>query len=415
MKRFGVCVITTFGICGLAAWWFRGNKTNEKPFQELLRDLTVGATPQAILERVAERATKLVSGTAAYVEKVDIPRNELIATAVYNGHRLPTQGVRGPYHGSVAEQAINAARPVIVKDVSRSTSILAYAGHRPAAVLPLVTQGKALGALVVIQGRKRMDSHTLTRLEIMASTAAVSLQRATILDELRQSMQAREHMLRILAHDIRNPINTISMAASTLREPKISEGVRRNMIAMIDRSTRRVNRMVQDLMDNAVIERSGKLPMNPQHLSPSDLVGEVCEASRVQANKKIEVRCDIEGTATVFADRDRLLQVMTNLIDNAFKFTPEGGVLTLKAEQKHGDICFSVSDTGPGISELDRERIFEPYWRTHATAHSGVGLGLSIAKQIVEQHGGKIWVESEPGEGATFVFTIPTTPWQNAN
>ena len=407
MKRLGVCVITTFGICGLAAWWFRGNKTNEKYFQELLRELTVGATPLAILERVAERATKLVSGTAAYVEQVDIPRNKLIATAVYNGHRLPTQGVRGPYHGSVAEQAINAARPVIVRDVSRSTSILAYAGHRPAAVLPLVTQGKALGALVVIQGSKRMDSHTLVRLQIMASTAAVSLQRATILDELRQSMQAREQMLRILAHDLRNPINTISIAAAALRE-EVSQGNGTNMIDMIDRSTRRVNRLIQDLIDNAIIERSGKLPMNPQHQSAVDLVDEVCQASRVHAGKKeIQVCCEIERNATIFGDRDRLLQVLTNLVDNAIKFTPEGGVVTLKAEKHRAEIRFFISDTGPGISEGDQEHIFEPYWQAGPTAYTGVGLGLAIAKQIVEQHGGEIWVESEPGQGTTFVFTIP--------
>jgi signal transduction histidine kinase len=218
---------------------------------------------------------------------------------VYNGHGLATQGIRGPYHGSVAEQAINAARPVIVRDVSRSTSILAYAGHRPAAVLPLVTQGKALGALVVIQGGKRMDSHTLARLEIMASTAAVSLQRATILDELRQSMQAREKMLRILAHDLRNPINAISMAASSLRDTNTRESLHTTMIDMIDRSTRRVNRLIEDLIDNAIIERSGKLPMNPQLQGARDLVDEVCELSRVQAGKKeIEVYCHIESSAT---------------------------------------------------------------------------------------------------------------------
>jgi signal transduction histidine kinase len=409
MKRLRVCVITAFGICGLAAWWFRGNKTNEKTFQELLRELTVGATPQAILERVAERATKLVSGTAAYVEQVDIARNELIATAVYNGHRLPTQGVRGPYHGSVAEQAINATRPIIVRDVSRSTSILAYAGHRPAAVLPLIVQGEALGALIVIQGRKPMNSRTLARLDTMASTAAVSLQRATILQELRQSMQAREHMLRILAHDLRNPINTISMAASSLRDANTKESLRTTMIGMIDRSTRRVNRLIEDLIDNAIIERSGKLPMNPQLQGARDIVDEVCELSKVQARKKaIEVYCHIESNATIFADRDRLLQVLTNLLDNAIKFTPEGGTVRLKAEEEPDAIRFLISDTGPGISEDEREHVFEPYWQASSTAHSGVGLGLAIAKQVVEQHGGEIWVESKPGQGTTFVFTIPT-------
>jgi signal transduction histidine kinase len=295
MKRLGIWVTASLRILGLAAWWTRGNKTAERHFQGLLRELTVGPTPQAILERVAERATKLVSGTAAYVEQVDINWNDLIATAVHDGPNLPIQGVHGPYHGSIAEQAINAGRPVIVRDISQSTSILAYAGHHPAAVFPLIVQGKPLGALIVIQGKKRMNSRTLARLDTMASTAAVSLQRATILQELQQSMHAQEHMLRILAHDLRNPINTISIAAAALRE-KVSQGNGTNMIEMIDRSTRRVDRLIQDLIDNAIIERSGKLPMNPQHQSAIDLVDEVCEASKVYAGKK-------ERNTSVLRDR----------------------------------------------------------------------------------------------------------------
>jgi signal transduction histidine kinase len=254
-----------------------------------------------------------------------------------------------------------------------------------------------------------MNSRTLARLDTMASTAAVSLQRATILQELRQSMQAREHMLRILAHDLRNPINTISMAASSLRDANTKESLRTTMIGMIDRSTRRVNRLIEDLIDNAIIERSGKLPMNPQLQGARDIVDEVCELSKVQARKKaIEVYCHIESNATIFADRDRLLQVLTNLLDNAIKFTPEGGTVRLKAEEEPDAIRFLISDTGPGISEDEREHVFEPYWQASSTAHSGVGLGLAIAKQVVEQHGGEIWVESKPGQGTTFVFTIPT-------
>jgi signal transduction histidine kinase len=104
------------------------------------------------------------------------------------------------------------------------------------------------------------------------------------------------------------------------------------------------------------------------------------------------------------------LQVLGNLIDNAIKFTPEGGTVTLKSEVAEKEVRFYVSDTGPGIPESERIRIFEPYWQAPATAHLGAGLGLAIAKQIVEQHGGRIWVESAEGRGSQFVFTIPITP-----
>src|SRR4029077_7436574 len=104
---------------------------------------------------------------------------------------------------------------------------------------------------------------------------------------------------------------------------------------------------------------------------------------------------------TVYGDRDRLLQVLTNLVDNALKFTPKGGTVTVKSQVQGREIRFSVSDTGPGISAADRDRIFEPYWRASPTTQPGAGLGLAIAKQIVEQHGGRIWVESEEGLGST--------------
>ena len=103
----------------------------------------------------------------------------------------------------------------------------------------------------------------------------------------------------------------------------------------------------------------------------------------------------------------RVLQALTNLIDNAIKFSPEGGTVIVKSQPLDRVVKFSVSDSGPGIPADIRNRIFEPYWQAHPTAHLGLGLGLSIAKQIVEQHGGTIWVESEEGRGSTFAFTIP--------
>jgi signal transduction histidine kinase len=407
-KKWG-CFLGGIGI-GVAALWARENRNNDKVFRELLRDLTIGTTPEGILQRVAERATKLVHGIAAYVERVDIQRNELTATAVYNEHELPDVETRGPYHGSVAEQAIEAGYPIIVRDISRSRSILASLKQHSAIVLPLVTEGEALGALVLIEGRKAINARALYYLQTMTDTAAVSLRRAIMLEELQRSMRTREEMLRVLAHDLRNPVNTIAMAATSLRNPSLAEQTRTNVIEMIHRSTGQMNRLIQDLIDNVVIEHSGKLPLNPQNEAADVLAEEVCEMTRMHAKTKtVRVECQIEGRATVYADRSRLLQVLTNLIDNAIKFTPEGGTVTVKSEFQRNEVRFSISDTGPGISEADRTRIFEPYWQASSTSHLGAGLGLAIAKQIVEQHGGKIWVEGEEGCGSTFVFTIPAT------
>jgi signal transduction histidine kinase len=407
-KKLG-CFLGGVGI-GVAAFWARASRDKDKVFRELLRELTIGPTPDAILQRVAESATKLAHGIAAYVERVDIQRNELTATAVYNAQELPHVEKCGPYRGSVAEHAIHAGHPVRVRDISRSHSILASLKQHSAIVLPLVTEGEALGALVLIQGRKAINARALYYLQTMADIASVSLRRAIMFEELQRSMRTREEMLRVLAHDLRNPVNTIAMAAASLDNPSIAEQTRTGVIQIINRSTWQMNRLIQDLIDNVVIEHSGKLPLNPQDEAADVLTQEVCELSRIQAKTKtVNVECQIEGRATVYADRSRLLQVLMNLIDNAIKFTPEGGTVTVKSEFQRDEVRFSVSDTGPGISETDRPRIFEPYWQAPATAHLGAGLGLAIAKQIVEQHGGKIWVEGAEGHGSTFVFTIPAT------
>jgi signal transduction histidine kinase len=379
-----------------------------KPFENSFEELTVGANPEGILQRVAQRATKLVRGTAAYVKRVDTERDELIAAAVHNGHELPVLSTRGPYHGSAAERAIKARHPLIVRDVRRSGSMLASLKHHPAVVLPLMSEGEALGALIVIEGQKRFTAHALSGLQSMADVAAVSLRQAITLEELRRLMRAREETLRVLAHDLRNPLNTVAMAVSSVRKSPATDQTPVHLMDVIERSASRMKRLIQDLIDHAVIEHSGKLPLNPQDQPAHDLAEEVCELSRIQAKTKtVQVMCYVEGHATVCADRDRLLQVLMNLIDNAIKFTPEGGTVTVKSEALRDQARFSVSDTGPGISETDRERIFDRYWQAPSTAHLGAGLGLAIAKQIVEQHGGKIWVESAAGQGSTFVFTLP--------
>jgi signal transduction histidine kinase len=409
MKTWLAWLIGAAGV-GTGLWRVRESRRDEKAFRDLLRGLTFGPNPQEVLQRIAERARQLVGGTAAYVERIDFERDEIVAAAVVHGHGLPTIGTRGPYKGSAAEQAIRTHKAILLGDVGReSRSILASMEHHvPAVVLPLITDSTAIGALIVLQGNRRINKHAIDRLQTMADMSAISLRRAFMLDQLERSLHVREELQRILAHDLRNPINTIVMAVSSLRHIEGLTEREDHLLQMIQRSTMRMNRLIQDLIDNAVIERHGELPINPKEQLTQNLAEEVCQLTRIQAKAKtVYVHCDIQGNATVWVDRDRLLQVLTNLIDNAIKFTPQGGTVTVRSEVAQNEVRFSVSDTGPGIPESDRERIFEPYWQAPATAHLGAGLGLAIAKQIVQQHGGRIWVESADGNGSKFVFTIP--------
>jgi signal transduction histidine kinase len=256
----------------------------------------------------------------------------------------------------------------------------------------------------------------IARLQVFANLAAISLRRTILLEQLEQererlqrSLQAREGIIRMLAHDLRNPLNTISMSVSVLQNSPPEHALPR-VYELIRRSTKRMNRLIQDLLDEAVIEKQGGLPINLEPHLANSLTEEVCEITRVQARvKAVNVECKIDGNAVVYADRDRVLQVLTNLIDNALKFTPEGGLVTVESEVCRDHVRFSVSDTGPGIPETFRNRVFEPYFQAPG-CKQGSGLGLAIAKQIVEQHGGSIWIEPHDGPGTTFIFTLPAKP-----
>jgi signal transduction histidine kinase len=177
---------------------------------------------------------------------------------------------------------------------------------------------------------------------------------------------------------------------------------------VIRRSADRANRLISDLLDVARIQAGG-LAVEPVPVEAAALVQEALEAATPLANgKKLTLQPEMpEHLPAVCSDRDRVLQVFGNLIGNAIKFTPEGGRITVRADNEPHEVKFAVCDTGPGIPPEHLPHVFDRYWQAKSTRKLGTGLGLSIAKGIVEAHGGRIWVESELGKGAAFHFTLP--------
>ncbi|MEO7094927.1 MAG: ATP-binding protein [Polyangiales bacterium] len=169
-----------------------------------------------------------------------------------------------------------------------------------------------------------------------------------------------------------------------------------------------MKRLVEDLLDFASIE-AGHLAIERQAQDAGSLLLEVVASFEDVAQKKsLRMTSDIEPhLPKAHADRDRIVQVLTNLTANATKATPEGGDINLRVHSRGDDLLFTVSDSGPGISEQDVAHLFERYWRSGSAPYAGTGLGLAIARGIVVAHGGRIWVESELGHGATFLFTLP--------
>jgi signal transduction histidine kinase len=234
---------------------------------------------------------------------------------------------------------------------------------------------------------------------------------ARLYREAQEATRARDTVLAIVSHDLRSPLDAVFMGASFLLDvgpAGVGAEVLEKQLRLIQRSTQRANRLIEDLLDVTRIE-TGRLSIEPRAHDAAALLTEAHETIRLSAEEKaIQLEHQVsDGIPEVQADHDRILQVLCNLGTNAIKFTPEGGRVTLRAESSEGQIRFTVTDTGPGMPPEQLEHIFGRFWQANHGDRRGVGLGLAIVKGIVEAHGGRIWAESELGKGSTFYFTIP--------
>jgi signal transduction histidine kinase len=219
--------------------------------------------------------------------------------------------------------------------------------------------------------------------------------------------QAREDVLGVVAHDLRNPLNVVNMATQLMLDIEPSGEQRRKLLGAMQRAARQMNRLITDLLEVVRLE-SGRLGLELRDTPARDILlqaKEQCDPLAAQNGVALEIRA-VEYDLWVRADTDRVLQVLGNLAGNALKFAGRGGHVTLGAVAAGPQVVFSVGDTGPGIAPDEAGHLFDRFWQAR-TDRRGVGLGLTIARGIVEAHCGRIWVDSRLGEGATFYFTLP--------
>jgi signal transduction histidine kinase len=273
--------------------------------------------------------------------------------------------------------------------------------------------GRKLGAIQLWDKKdgQEFDEADTAILTQLAQLAAVALENARLYRAEQDARRARDDLVSIVSHDLRNPVHTINMAASFLLEiaPTNDRRVQaRRQLEVIQRSAVRANRLIKDLLDVAKIQAGG-LAVEPVAVEVKSLVTEAMESATPLATAaQLKVSCDVgEHMPSVASDRERVLQVFANLIGNAIKFTPKGGEIRILTSLDNNEVRFTIVDSGPGIPTEHLNHVFDRYWQAKSTAKLGTGLGLSIAKGIVEAHGGRIWVESPPGSGAQFNFTLP--------
>ncbi len=220
----------------------------------------------------------------------------------------------------------------------------------------------------------------------------------------------RDELVAMVSHDLKNPLASILIGAQVMEKGAFVDEHGKKILERMKRSAERMQRMIQDLLDSHKIE-AGRFDLaggRATH-SVSSVIERALEGQQLLSSQK-EVRLEMaipEQLPTIFVDAERIQQVLQNLIGNAIKFTPKDGQIRVKVESVDSNVRFSVTDTGPGISESLRPHLFERFSQDVNTARAGTGLGLSIAKAIIEAHMGKIWVESQMGIGTAFVFTLP--------
>ena len=219
--------------------------------------------------------------------------------------------------------------------------------------------------------------------------------------------QAREEVLAVVAHDLRNPLNVIVSSADLLLQERLDRVKKKQLLFVMLRAGKQMNRLIADLLDTVRLQ-AGKFTLDVEEVPVKTIFAQTEEAFRpLAANRSISlVAVPPSDDVAVRADPLRVSQIIGNLVGNALKFTPEQGTVTLRASPNGHNVAFHVSDTNPGIPPSDVEHLFDNFWQAR-NDHRGVGLGLPIAKGMVEAHGGMIWCETSPGQGATFSFTLP--------
>ena len=232
-------------------------------------------------------------------------------------------------------------------------------------------------------------------------------------EELQKSKQraeaatrARDEVLATVSHDLKNPVGTIYTSATLLLDMPLPPEAQQRQIEIIRRTAQRMDRLIMDLLDVSSME-AGRFSVDPGPESLRSLISEARELfSPMASARHVDLREEIpQDDLMVHADRGRILQVLSNLIGNAIKFTPEGGSVTVSARGDDGSVRFTVADTGSGIPQEHLPRIFDRFW--HSGKAGGSGLGLAIAQGIVQAHNGSIWGESD-STGTTFHFTLPS-------
>jgi GAF domain-containing protein len=382
---------------------------------------------EAVLTTIVAKAAQLSGTEAGTIYTFDESRQEFRLRATHGMDEAMIAAIRDRRIGAgdtaigkAAAERASIQIPDVLKESSLVLDIIVRAGYRSVLIVPLLRLDQIIGALVVRRKAPgEFPKSTVELLETFADQSVLAIQNARLFHEIedksRQLAEASQHKSQFLAnmsHELRTPLNAILGYTELMADGAYGEPSEKTLevLKRLEANGKHLLGLINDVLDLSKIE-AGQLVLELSDYSVQDIAQTVRSTLEpLAADKKLAFKVEVAPQLpSGRGDGRRLTQVLINLVGNAIKFT-DAGEVAIKAEANNGSFYVSVRDTGPGISAADQAKLFQEFQQADnaiTRKKGGTGLGLAISKRIIEMHGGKIWVESQPGQGSTFAFTLP--------
>ena len=376
---------------------------------EISRDLASTLDLDTLLNDIVLAAADITYAEAASILLYDDTARQLYFQVATNIDEPTMRGLVIPLEKSIAGWIVTNRQSVRIEDAHNDerffSDVEESVGYSTRSLLgiPLVTKNKVVGVLEVINKKRgKFTDPDESMLTVLGAQAAVAIENARLFQQ--------SDLIQEFVHELRTPLASLSTATYLLLRPEMSREQRDQIVTNIHNETLRLNSLASSFLDLARLE-SGRVQFRKTRFSAADLLYEVRDVMMTKAQEtNIEIRVDVPNDMPLMeADRDKIKQVLLNLVSNAIKYNRPNGSVLIAGNYTDADLSMTVQDTGVGIPEESVSHLFEKFYRVreHETKATGTGLGLSICKQIVQGHNGRIEVKSKIGVGTTFTVFIP--------
>lgn len=383
---------------------------------------------ETVLTSIVRHAVQLSKTDAGTIYEFDEAEGVFVPSINYGAHADLIEALRESRlrvgDQTVIGQAAVKRTPAQIPDLADvpnyPLSYVQQSGYRALLALPLLREDRLIGGLVVRRkAAGEFPAPVLDLLQTFASQSVLAIHNARLFreieekgHELESANQHKSEFLANMSHELRTPLNAI-LGYTELILDNIYGAVPvkiQDVLERLEKNGRHLLNLINDVLDLSKIE-AGQLTLSLNEYSMEEVVQTVSTSvEALAAEKDLKLKVEVPKDLKIGkADEQRIAQVMLNLVGNAIKFTDEGEV-KVEVTVSNETFCVSVHDTGPGVTESDQQKIFDEFQQANGSStrkKGGTGLGLSISKKIIDMHGGRIWVESTPGKGSTFRFTLP--------